>query len=101
MPGVDEELISYDRLHVHKELHDTITVRTIDTNQYTAQAVPSTYTLGPANAKNLLQIRDLEIAIQQSANSTERIKFLIGRLGYWRKWACSRGAFFYNPADRE
>lgn len=87
LPGPDEELVSYDRLHVQTDLRDVITVRAIESGIYRAIAVPPTFTLGPHEADRLLRVRDLESAIKKSPIAKARKAFLLKRLPYWREWA--------------
>lgn len=99
--GDDEEIISYDRLRVDRDLTDMITVRGRGSGKYQALCIPSTFTLGPLSAERLLRIDKLEEAIQQADISPERVKFLIERLKYWRDWASHGNSGIVNAADRE
>jgi hypothetical protein len=101
VPGDDEELMSYDRLRVDKDLRDVITVRASSSGNYRAVAIPPTFTLGPAYADRLLRIRELDAAIRKADIPSERVEFLLQRLEYWRDWASQGGGGVINSGDRE
>ncbi|MFY9618530.1 MAG: Shedu immune nuclease family protein [Pyrinomonadaceae bacterium] len=84
--GVDEQLMSYDRLRVDHCLGDAITVRALGSGQYEAVAIPPTFTLGPRFAERLSRISMLEAAIQLAEIAAARKEFLTRRLSYWRDW---------------
>jgi Shedu protein SduA, C-terminal len=85
--GADEELMSYDRLRVDKDLVDAITVRCVGSGQYKAVAIPPTFTLGPSFADRLSRITQLKSAIRLSDIRADRKEFLSRRVNYWREWA--------------
>lgn len=99
--GADEELVSYDRLRVDKDLRDVITVRCTGSGTYRAVAIPSTFTLGPTFADRLVRIAELDAAIQNADISLDRRAFLIRRLEYWRDWAVQSQPSIINSRDRE
>lgn len=99
--GSDEELISFDRLRVDRDLRDAITVKCNGSGEYRAVAVPPTFSLGPTFADRLAHIRGLERAIRQSGIEDERVEFLLRRLEYWRHWAANGATGIIKGADRE
>mgnify|MGYP003288422309 CR=1 FL=1 len=99
--GADEELMSFDRLRVDKDLRDAITIRCNGSGDYRAVAVPPTFTLGPTFADRLAHIRGLGDAIRQANIEAERVEFLHRRLEYWRRWNANRGVGIINGADCE
>jgi hypothetical protein len=102
MTGLDEELLSYDRVHANRLLHDAITVRASGYGKYKALAAMPTLTLGPSNASRLQRVDGLEEAIEGDERiPTDRRKFLVTRLEYWRQWGVSLHDEPYNPQDSE
>jgi hypothetical protein len=101
VPAADEELMSYDRLRVDKDLQDTVTVRCIGAGQYKAIAIPPTFTLGPTFADRLLRIGELDVAIRSANIAADRKEFLIRRLKYWRDWAGQSRFPTINLCDEE
>lgn len=99
--GNDEELMSFDRLVVDKELRDAITVRCTDSGKYTAVGIPSTFTLGPTFAHRLLHIAEFATALRKADIESERLDFLIRRLEYWRDWAKNGNVGIIRGGDRE
>lgn len=99
--GADEELVSYDRLRVDRDLRDVITVRCSGSGTYRAVAIPPTFTLGPTFADRLLRIRELDAAIRNADIGSDRAAFLIRRLDYWRDWAGQSAPSIINSRDRE
>lgn len=100
--GVDEEVMSFDRLTPDPELTDAITVRASGLGRFVAVAVSPTLTLGPILAERLLVIDGLDEAIESSASlSVERKKFLKSRLPYWREWAQRSAKGIVKGRDQE
>jgi len=99
--GNDEELMSYDRLRIDRDLRDAITVRGIGSGTYRAIAIPPTFTLGPVFAHRLLRIREFDAAIRKADISGERVEFLLRRLEYWRNWASRPGVSIISSGDFE
>ena len=101
VPGDDEELMSYDRLRIDKDLRDAITIRGIGSGNYRAVSIPPTFTLGPVFAPRLLRIKEFDAAIRKADISAERVEFLLRRLEYWRNWASRPGVGIINSGDFE
>jgi hypothetical protein len=100
--GDDEELVSYDRLRVDKDLRDVITVRCCGSGNFQAVAIPPTFTLGPTFADRLLRISKLDAVINEADIPNDRREFLLRRLGYWRDWAAGKKPMsIINSRDRE
>ena len=101
MPGADEELVSYDRLHFDEGLRDCISVRAKGDGAFEAVAIPRGFTLGPASASRLRRIRGIRQAIEASEIADDRREFLLRRVGYWREWAALPGMQAYTSGDFE
>ncbi|MBT3191179.1 MAG: DUF4263 domain-containing protein [Verrucomicrobia bacterium] len=102
MTGADEELMSYDRLAVDRELGNAITVRADGNGRYKTVAVPPLFHLGPNLAERLLSIDDLDAALRETPlMSEERRAFLLSRLPYWRSWAQGGARGIVNTGDWE
>lgn len=101
MTGSDEELISFDRLRVDKDLGDAITIQCSGSGEYRAVAVPPTFSLGPTFADRLAQIRGLGSALRQSSIADERVEFLLRRVDYWRDWVANGATGIIRGSDRE
>jgi hypothetical protein len=97
-----EHLLSYDRLTPDSMLRNAITVRATGSGRFKAIAIPPTFVLGPADAKRLLFIDELESVIAEACHISEpRKEFLLRRLPYWREWAAKKQRGVINTGDRE
>ena len=102
LAGSDEELMSFDRLHVDTTMMEAITITAIGHGKYRAKRVLPLFGTGPALADRLLSITGLEEAVDVNPDIAEERKvFLKRRIPYWKQWASSTGGKAYNPSDRE
>jgi hypothetical protein len=87
LPSYDEELISFDRLSVDKELEHSITIRAVGFGKYKVINIPPIFSLSPCLAERLCQIDGFEKAIDETEEIfEERKEFLKKRILYWREW---------------
>jgi hypothetical protein len=92
--------MTYDRLAPHNEASDAVCVR-VHGRRFEVMSVSPTITLGPSNARSLLEVDGLREAINaNSAIRPARRKFLLDRLSYWEDWARS-DSHFHGVGDRE
>jgi hypothetical protein len=94
--GTDEDLVSFDRLTVDKDLTDALTVKPEGYGKYKVLEVPETFALSPWNAEDVADLTGFDEAVNASPTlSQERKDFLKRRRIYWQQWAKSpsRGSY--------
>lgn len=102
LPGSDEELMSFDRLHADTTMMDSITITAIGHGKYRAKRILPVFCTGPELAHRLLSIAGFEEAVEVNPDISEARKlFLKRRIPYWKQWASSTGRKTYRPSDRE
>ena len=85
-PG--QVVMTFDRLTPARNCSWYPTVTKRADQKYRALAVPPTFKLGPAFAKDFAMIEGIPEALERNAwMSKERRAFLISRLPYWNEWS--------------
>ncbi|MBX3449189.1 MAG: DUF4263 domain-containing protein [Planctomycetaceae bacterium] len=88
--GLNEDLMSFDRLSPQKWLRSTVTVTPRGAGRFRVKYVPETFTVSPHFARYLLVLDGLPEAIDANEDiAPERRMFLKHRVDYWREWAKS------------
>ena len=102
LSGMDEQLVSFDRLTADPSITDAITAKATGHGTYRAINVPPTFSLGPSLVDRLLQIEGINAAIDNNPNISDcRKTFLKRRVPYWQRWASEPGPRGYRLGDRE
>lgn len=100
--GNDEELVSFDRLEAHNISCSAITVKAVGNGKFKACGIMPTFRLGPNFAENLSILEDLEAVIElDSRIPTDRKRFLLDRLPYWKEWGQKSDRGIINGSDYE
>lgn len=94
LPGVHEELMTFDRLRADLYMKDALTVKAVGFGRYRAHWIPPVFeTEIPELADRFLHIEGMAEAIDNSDEiDAERKDFLKRRVIYWKKWAASPGS---------
>lgn len=97
----DVTTMTFDRLAPNWNAQEFITVKA-KRDGFDALYVPPTLTLGPMNADNLADVRNLDQAVNRSLSIPEdRREFLRSRIGYWQDWAKNKNIGVRRPSDWE
>jgi hypothetical protein len=102
MTAPDEELMSYDRLDLDKDLEPAITVRAMGSGRYKVCWLPLTFSVSPGLADRLLHIDGFGEALDANPEiGPERRAFLKDRIAYWKEWAGRPGGKLMETGYRE
>ncbi|MBU8920268.1 MAG: DUF4263 domain-containing protein [Bacteroidales bacterium] len=101
VPQPDEELVSFDRLRVDRNLTDVITVKAKGAGTYEAKHVSPTFTTGPKFPNRFKYINGFESALGNSEIADDRRVFLLDRIRYWREWVNREGTQSVRGFERE
>ena len=95
LPGHDEELVSFDRIFVDKDLEHAITIRSMGSGRFRVVTVPPVFSTGPVLSERFIYINGFpEVLDNAKGISKARREFLKRRIPYWREWASNTGAKF-------
>ena len=97
-----EEIMTYDRLRVARDMMQAITVRASGEGRYRAKWIPSVFETGPDFADRLLSIDEIPEAMRKNPElDGDRRSFLSRRVEYWKDWAARHREGYVTYGERE
>ena len=97
-----EEIMTYDRLRVARDMMPAITIGASGVGRYRAKWIPPVFETGPDFAHRLLNIDEIHEAMEENPEfDDDRRLFLSRRLEYWRDWASRHRGGYVSYGERE